>query len=41
MAYFVNPHAFGSSMRTSIGFAVLAAITTAGIGLLFVKSDTR
>jgi hypothetical protein len=41
MTYFINRNAFGNTMTTSIGFAILAAITTAGIGLLCAKSDTK
>ncbi len=41
MAYFVNRNAFGNTTNTSIGFAIIAAITTTGIGILFTKPDTK
>jgi hypothetical protein len=41
ITYYLNPHAFGSNARTSVAFAVLAAVVTAGIGMLVTKPGDR
>ncbi len=41
IAYYINPHAFGSYARTSVGFAILSAMLTTGVGLIAAKRDKR
>jgi hypothetical protein len=41
IAYNSNPTVFGTHTRSLVSFGVLAAITTAGLGLLFSNRDAK